>query len=148
MRKRNRFEIAPQALLVSAGVILSIILISIMVSQFEKAKSLSAAVSEKLVQDTAAIADSDIMQYDGITVTGADVRNFYRRYFTQSGSELGELTVDNGVTVTVYRETGHYSEMTDPEDECFIPPADLFEAEVAVNKNGVITDVRFTRRKE
>jgi len=144
---RNRFEIAPQALLVSAAVILSVILISIMVSQFEQARSLSRTVSQKLSEDTAEMENSDILQYDGITVTGADVRNFCRRYLSSGRERVDKMIVDNGSSVCTYTDTGGYSEMTDPEGSAFVSPADLYDAKVTVNKNGVITDVRFIRRR-
>ena len=60
--KRNRFEIAPQALLLAAGVILSVVLISIMVMQFEQAKNMSDVVSGKMIEDTERLRNSGIMQ--------------------------------------------------------------------------------------
>lgn len=143
---RNRFEIAPQALILSAGVIMSIILISIMVAQFERAQKMSAAVTQKMIQTSEAIANSDIMQYDGVTLTGADVRNFYRKYFTQNGSEVSTMSVSNGKTTTNYTASGSYSDMTDPNGRNFIKPDDLYKCSVTVNKNGIITNVSFTKK--
>ena len=141
---RNRFETAPQAMILSAGVIMSIILISIMVSQFERAQKMSAEVTQKMLKTGEAIANSDIMQYDGVTVTGADVRNFYRKYFTGSGSEIAVMTVNNGKTTTNYTASGSYSDMTDPKGKKFIKPDELYKCSVSVNKNGIITKVSFT----
>ena len=112
---RNRFEIAPQAMLVSAGVIMSVVLISIMVSQFERAKALSSAVSERMIETTAQIADSDILQYDGATVTGADVRSFYRRCFSAVEPRSQFVNINNGNAVFKYDGPGHYADITDPE---------------------------------
>ncbi len=143
---RNRFEIAPQALILSAGVIMSIILISIMVAQFERAQKMSALVTEKMIQTSDSIANSDIMQYDGVTLTGADVRNFYRKYFTQNGSDISAMSVNNGKTTTNYTTPGSYSDMTDPNGKKFIKPDDLYKCSITVNKNGIITKVSFTKK--
>ena len=145
-KTRNRFEIAPQAMILSAGVIMSIIFISIMVAQFEKAQKMSAAVSEKMIKAGEEIANGDIMQYDGITLTGADVRNFYRKYFSQNGSEVMKMTVNNGKTTSDYTASGSYPSMTDPGGNKFIKPDDLYKCSVTVNKNGIITKVSFTRK--
>ena len=145
-RTRNRFEIAPQAMILSAGVIMSIILISIMVSQFEKAQKMSAAVSERMLKAGEEIANGDIMQYDGVTLTGADVRNFYRKYFSQNGSEVMKMTVNNGKTTSDYTSYGSYSYMTDPNGNKFIKPDDLYKCSVTVNGNGIITKVSFIRK--
>ena len=143
---RNRFEIAPQAMLLSAGVIMSIILISIMVSQFERAQKLSAEVTQKIINADAGITNSDIMQYDGVTITGADVRNFYRKYFTANGSEAGTMTVNNGKVSADYSAAGSYSNMTDPNDRKFIKPDDLYKCSVTVNGNGIVTKVTFLKK--
>ena len=143
---RNRFEIAPQALIMSAGVIMSIILISIMVSQFENARNISSAVTRKMSSTAADIADSDILQYDGITLTGADVRNFYRRYFRSSGPDIDQMSVINGNRSVRYTESGYYSQMTDPGSINYIKPDDLYKCSVEVNGNGMITNVDFIKQ--
>ena len=143
---RNRFEIAPQAMLVSAGVIMSVVLISIMVSQFERAKALSSAVSERMIETTAQIADSDILQYDGATVTGADVRSFYRRCFSAVEPRSQFVNINNGNAVFKYDGPGHYADITDPEGRAFIRPDDLYKCSVTINKNGIVTDVTFTKK--
>ena len=141
---RNRFETAPQAMILSAGVIMSIVLISIMVSQFEQAKDMSDAVTQKMMNTSREIADSDITQYDGVIITGADVRNFYRKYFTVNGSRVAGMIVDNGKTKAEYTAAGYYSEMTDPDSLKFISPDNLYKCSVTVNGNGIITKVSFT----
>ena len=143
---RNRFEIAPQAMILSAGVIMSIILISIMVAQFERAKKMSAAVTQKMMKTSEEIANGDVMQYDGVTLTGADVRNFYRKYFNQNGSEITLMTVNNGKTTANYTASGGYSGMTDPNGKKYIKPDDLYTCSVSVNGNGIITKVSFIKK--
>ena len=133
-------------MLLSAGVIMSVILISIMVTQFEKAKDLSGTVSRKLLSDTEMIAQSDILQYDGMTVTGADVKNFYRRYITASDPEVLMLSIDNGRTRINYDSPGHIAEMSDPSGYAYISPADTYVGSVVENKNGIITGVVFTKK--
>ncbi len=143
---RNRFELAPQALIMSAGAIMSIILISIMVSQFENARSISSEVTRKMSSTAADIADGDILQYDGITLTGADVRNFYRKYFRSSGPDIDQMTVSNGSQTSKYTGSGFYSQMTDPGNRNYIKPDDLYKCSVEVNGNGMITGVDFIKQ--
>ena len=125
---------------------MSIILISIMVSQFEKARNMSAAVTQKMLNTTADIANSDILQYDGTVITGADVRNFYRRYFKTTGADIETMYVNNGITNSAYTASGFYGKMTDPSDVTFIRPDDLYKCTVTVNANGIITNVSFVRK--
>ena len=75
--KRNRLDIAPQALLLAAGVILSVVLISIMVTQFEQARQMSDIVTGNMLSTAETLKNSSITQYDGLRVSGAEVRNFY-----------------------------------------------------------------------
>ena len=145
--KRNRFDIAPQALMLAAGVILSVILISVMVAQFERARDLSGTVTRKMIDDANKIALSDIMQYDGVTVTGADVRNFYRKYLSSDGSEVGILSIDNGKNVIGYENSGSYANLVNPDDRAFVSASDLYLGKVMLNENGVVIQVVFTKKQ-
>lgn len=140
--RRNRLDIAPQALLLSVGVILSVILISIMVIQFEQARKLADAVSENMLAVTEEISNSDVMRLDGEKVTGADVRNFCKRYLLRSeGPE--RVAVVKGAASVFYSEYEECSDMKDATSPNYVDPTDLYICEVSRNANGVITEVKF-----
>ncbi len=145
--KRNRFDIAPQALLLASGVILSIILISIMIAQFDKAKSLSEVVSGQIMEATQRLKNSEIDRYDGIVMTGAEVRNFYKMYLTESAEKKFDyLKIDNGIKEYTYDSYKSYSGLVDRDADSYINPGDLFSCVVNINANGVVTDVHFIKQ--
>lgn len=143
--KRNRFDVAPQALLLAAGVVLSIVLISIMVNQFEQARAMAAAVSDNMIGATESIKCANVMQYDGVEVTGADVRNFYKKYM-QDGmpEEFLSMTVDNGISSNTGLLPGEYRSMTDSGSDGYVNPIDRYYCTIDRNANGIILNVAFT----
>lgn len=145
--RRNCFEIATQALLLSAGVILSVILISVMIVQFEQARGLADAVGENMLEATERIRDSDLLQYDGLRVSGAEVRNFFKLNLTKSGPEgFTDLVIDNGEGPVTYWNSSGYSEITDSTGTRYVNPADVYLCRVDRNANEVITVIKFTRQ--
>lgn len=144
---RNRFEIAPQALLLSVGVILSIVLISVMVTQFEQARSLSDEVSRNMLKTGEQIRNSDLMQYDGIKVSGAEVRNFFKMQISAGGPDgFDTLVINNGKTTGKYSESGKYSLITDMGSAAYVNPTDVYLCSILSNANGMITTVTFTKQ--
>ena len=75
----NRIEIAPRALLMAAAVMLSVLLVSIMISQYNSAREVVNSSSDVMSRKAEEIRNSDIMQYDGLTVNGEDVINFIKK---------------------------------------------------------------------
>lgn len=145
---RNRIEIAPQALLMAAGVIMSVVLISIMIAQLDTAKGLARTVEANVLEATARVADSDIMQYDGMRVSGAEVRNFFKLHMKKKGADgLETLTIDNAFTRYSHTDSSMFSKMTDERDYMYINPADVFLCTVNCNDNGIITEVLFEINK-
>ena len=146
--KRNRIDIAPQALLLAAGVILSVVLISVMVMQFEQARQMSNVVSQKMTSATESLKNSGITQYDGLRVSGAEVRNFYKLHLTKNGSgEFDQMTIDNGDTICRYTDSGAYELITDSSGSAYVAPTDVYLCYVEQNANGIITNVLFKREK-
>ncbi len=146
--RRNSFDIAPQALLLAAGVILSVVLISIMVVQFEQARKMSDVVSGKMIEDTERLRNSGITQYDGLRVSGAEVRNFYKLYLTSAGPKgFEKLTVKSGDTEKSYTRSGSFSELTDSSGSGYVAPTDVYLCTVEQNANGIITNVIFYLEK-
>lgn len=145
--KRNRFEIAAQALMLSVGVILSVVLISIMVIQFEQARSMSDAVGENMIEETERIRDSELIQYDGLRVSGAEVRNFFKLNITKSGPKgFSELVIDNGKGTASYQTSSGYPDITDSTGSRYVGPTDVYLCSIDKNANEVITTIKFTRQ--
>lgn len=145
--RRNRFEIATQALLLSVGVILSVVLISVMVVQFEQARSMSDAVGQNMLEATERIRDSDLLQYDGLRVSGAEVRNFFKLNLSKTGPVgFTDLVIDNGNGAITYWTSSGYSEITDITGTRYVNPVDVYLCRVDQNANEVITTIKFTRQ--
>lgn len=143
-------DIAPQALILAAGVVLSVVLVSIMVTQFRQAEGMSSLVSNEIVSKTSEIMENEIMQYDGLTVKGADVVNFYKKHLGeyQSGEQAdftvvishsaeggGSYSYSNGTAVSLLRDSG---------SEQYVKPTSQYRCTVEKNKNGIITKVVFS----
>ncbi len=147
--KRNSFEIAPQALFLAAGVILSIALISIMTLQFEQSRQMTGEVNRKMLDMTESIKNSEITQYDGLHISGAEVRNFYKLYLTSSGARgFDQMIIDNGAGTRVYLSSGDFAKLTDSKGEGYVAPADIYLCTVEQNANGIITNVRFEKKEK
>ena len=144
--KRNRLDVAPQALLLAAGVILSVVLISIMVTQFEQAKQVSDIVTQNMISTAENLKNSDITRYDGLRVSGAEVRNFYKLHLNASGAENFEkMTVDNGETTQSYTKSGDFAHLTDSNGTAYVAPTDVYLCSIEQNANGMIINVLFKR---
>lgn len=145
---RNRIEMAPQALLIAAGVIVSVAIISIMMVELDVAKGMARTVEENVIRATQKVANSDVMQYDGVRVSGAEVRNFFKLHMTKKGADGFEtLTIDNAFSKYTHTDSSMYSKMTDERDYMYINPADMYLCTVNQNDNGIITEVIFEINK-
>lgn len=143
-------EIAPRALLMAAAVMLSVLLISIMISQYNSAREVVNSSSDVMSRKAEEIRNSDIMQYDGLTVTGEDVINFMKKNLGEDAEMYGQLTVTlKGVSGNIlsYSDTESVSSLTDPENEKYIRPFSKWKCSVKKNKNGIITEVIFSKKK-
>ncbi len=149
MIKRNRFEIVGRSLVFAAGVIVSVVFVSIMILEFENSKQLSDAVNENMIGLTSAVRDSGVMMYDGVRVLGADVLNFGKKYFySASGGEefVMTITLASGQELSV-------SSRNDMEEVVrssglgisteTVNPLGEYIGKVTKNDNGVITLVSF-----
>lgn len=144
IRKRNRIDIAPQALMMAAGVIVSVVLISIMVNQLDTAKTMARTVGQSISRATNQLALSEIMQYDGMKVSGAEVRNFFKLHMRKSGADgLESLTIDNSFTRETYEDSSMYDKLTDERGYTYVDPMDVYKCIVCQNDNGIITEVIF-----
>lgn len=150
---RNAIEVVPSALLMAAGVIISIAVISVMISQMGTAGELSNAVNDGMLERIDDIRNSSITQYDGLTVNGADVVNFYKKQFDDyrsPGSAPFEIEIDrsndgksNG---KVYSDYMGVDELKDSASIQYIKPSSQWKCRVEKNMNGIITRVVFVKQ--
>lgn len=150
---RNGMEVVPSALLMAAGVIISIVLISIMISQMNTAGELSNVVSNEMSDRIDDIKNSSITQYDGLTVNGSDVVNFFKKQFDDYQSpdsapfeiEL-DRSNDGKSNGKVYKDGRSASELRDTASIQYVKPSSQWKCEVRKNKNGIITRVIFVKQ--
>lgn len=144
---RNRSELAPQSLLFAAGVILSVVLISIMVVQFRNAQKMSNAAGESMSDQTRQIIENDIMQYDGLTVRGADVINFCKKHLESfsrgnNNSFTVQLNHSNGNSFS-YDNNSSLAVLKDDISNEYVKTVTRWKCDVNRNTNGIITKVVF-----
>lgn len=146
--QRNCFDVAPQALLLAAGVVLSVVLISIMIARFKDAQKLSDVAGNQLVSKTQEILENEIMQYDGLTCKGADVVNFYKKHlgeFQAGESGLFSIEIKWAGGSYTYSDGSYIDRLRDSESSHYIKPGSQFKCKIVKNKNGIITQVIFTK---
>ncbi|MBR4343486.1 MAG: hypothetical protein IKP88_12430 [Lachnospiraceae bacterium] len=146
----NSIEIAPRALLLAVSVILSVILVSLMITQFRAAQDMAGVSSELINERTEYIRNSDVMQYDGLTVSGADMVNFCIKQLedTFSGEQPRfkiTLKSSSGNSRT-YNNYDSAVKLKDPENSEYVNPMSKWMCRVNRNKNGIITEVVFTKK--
>lgn len=143
-------EIAPRALLLAVSVLLSVLLVSLMISQFISAREMANISSEYISDRTEEIKNSDIVKLDGLTVSGADVVNFCLKNLenTYSGEEADIKIVLNGTSGNsrTYKNYEAALKLRDPENSEYVNPVTKWICHVKRNKNGIITEVEFTKK--
>jgi len=139
---RNSIEIAPRALLLAAGVILTVLMISIMVNQFKSANEMVNISSEMISDRATELKYSELYSMDGMEVYGSDVVNLCKK-------ELGKginITLKKGINTVTYTDEAAITKLRDYESNEYVKPSTRWKCSVVKNKNGIVTDVIFTRK--
>lgn len=137
-------EISVKSLWMGASVVITVALITLGLMQYGKAKQLAALVSEDMGSLASEIADNEILRYDGLSVSGSDVRSFARRVFSKDSGTGISITVNSGGKSKSYYDYGDTEGMTDYESAAYVEPTGRFVGKVIKNGNGVITGIIFT----
>lgn len=144
-RSRNASDIPAQALLLAAGVLITVLIISILFMQFKSASNLGNAVTDQISDTTEDIKNNDILQYDGMTVSGADVVNFYKKHLGDyTSGQTGPFTIVIGGTS--YSNGASVSLLRDSSSGAYVKPTAKYKCSVTRNANGMITKVTFTKQ--
>ncbi len=146
--KRNRVEIAVRGLLLAAAVIITLVIVALAFNQFEQAKGLSGVVSEQLSETTMNLKDANIKQYSETDMTGAEVRNFFKKYIGTASTQTGDFTVTitNSGGSASYTDGSGYANIEDSNSSGYVKPTSMYRCVVVINGNGVITEVTFTQK--
>lgn len=151
MKRRNKIEISVNALLLAAGVIITIVIISLGIAQLERAKKTNSIVSDSVNDLSNDLQNNAITQYDGLTLTGSEVINFFKKH---CGSE-NDVTViiKTGTNTTVYDPDGkiagagdyntNKNDIANKSSAKYISPIAKFKCLVGINKNDMVTVVYF-----
>ena len=142
--KRNRIEIAPRALLLAAGVVLTVVLISLMLTQFKSAEDMVNISSSLINEKTEELKYADLIEIDGMEVNGSDVVNICRKHLDKGI----KITLKNGEKSKTYSEKSQISKLKDYESTEYVKPSTKWKCGVVTNKNGIISEIIFTRKGE
>lgn len=141
---RNRFEPVTSSLLLAAGVVASIVLITLILTGLGSARRLANVVIGTIDENTVYLEESGIVEYDGMTVHGADVINYCKRYGGDVRIELVYGTEPDAV-VYIYNETVVLSDLRSGTGDLRIRAGGDWSCTVERNENKVITAVRYTK---
>lgn len=141
-----------KALMIAASTVITILIIGIGFTIYNKSKSSSDAALNQMDNLNTTLAESDFTQYDGTSVTGTDVINIINKY----RNEVICVTVNNGRTETEYIYNSSLSAVStnsiaDAKDKSnlnkYINPNATFTGEVIRDaQTNTITGLKFTIR--
>lgn len=142
---RNRLEMVGQALLFAAATVIAMLLISMMLEQMNRVRAFSNVVNENLARQTQRLSEADILMYDGLRVTGADVANIAGRYL--SGSSMGpDIRVVNEKKKrdSLYTQGTDVKKLRTVDSADYVPPSSAWDCAIVTNENDVIVEIKFT----
>lgn len=143
MESLNKFFLLAAGLIVTAG----LIFVGFRIADI--GKETANQLIDGFVGFKQEVEESEIMQYDGITVSGSDVVNFMRKHLSKGAyeDESGmKITVIKAEQSTTYQKYDEIKEINNFSHESYVDPTMLFRGCVIKNKNGVIAEVRFEQR--
>lgn len=154
MRRLNIETAVIKLLIFASSVILTCILVTIGTINFKQSRQMANMTANKINEYTQNLIQADIMNYDGLSIRGSDVINFYKKHLGNvDAGKKGEFLI----TVITYQGSGtsqrnntyqdgsYLDKMKNNNDLCYIKPTGKFTGTVITNKNGVITKVVFSQ---
>jgi len=138
-----------KALILSAGVFITCIVISIGFYFARESQALSSISAENLSDFATELTERDLTQFDGLEVTGSDVVNFIKK-------ELGEYVSTDTASFYVYVKTStsentyfngaNISNMQKFTHSMYIKPIGKFTGEIVRDENKVIVGIKFIQK--
>lgn len=161
---------AQRALLIAAGLFLTIALITLVVNLFGSAQEASKQAQNDFSSMQTELSNAAFDGYDNTTLTGSQVLNAIRKYLTKESfgiqvrtgknklvsSTTGmwynhEIDIDGGSGSVSYGEIidddadGTLTIATDEESDHYINPSGQFKGLVIRDNNGVVRGIIFTQ---
>lgn len=144
--KRNRFEAVSTALLLAAGVIASIVVISLIMYGVRSARGYADAVIGSIEESTMYLAQSGLTEYEGMTVRGADVIDYCKRYGDSDVRIELEYGDGGAGNVFIYGESVTLTDIRSGSGTLRIRSGEDWLCTVSRNANKVVTAVRYSRK--
>ena len=146
----NAIDIAPRALLLAVSVLLSVLLVSLMISQFRSAQDMANISSDIISEKTETMRNGDILKYDGLEISGGDVVNFcldiLKNAYSGIKSDIKIILKGSSGENRTYDTYESILGLKDPEAAEYVNPVTRWYCRVNRNKNGIITDVVFSKK--
>ena len=139
----NRFFLIAAGLVITAG------LIFVAFRMADIGTVTANHVLEEYMNFEQNMENSDILQYDGRTVSGSDVINFLHKYLGNGSFGYNEnmrITVVKYSMRTSYQTREEIREVYNFSHASYIDPSALYQGSVSQNQNGVITEVCFVQK--
>lgn len=148
MKKRNRLDVSP-IIYVVAGLVLTMIIVGAAFNWFGIFRKQGNDVMSNMSSTMQNLAEADIMQFDGIKVSGAEVINIYSKYldgYTGSDTAPFEIVINNGYATHYYDTIDFKAKLRDETDSSYyVKPTTIYVCTVTKNANGLITQITFTK---
>lgn len=134
--------------LIAAGLIVTGMLVFLGFRMSDVGEDVGGHMVNRLTELEQSLKDADVMQYDGVTVTGSDVVNFIRKSLSEHSTESTapyQVIVVTG-TVTTHKDNTTIGNILNFSHISYVNPTAKFVGEVNRNTNGVIVSVTFTQK--
>ncbi|NLM10699.1 MAG: hypothetical protein GX213_08000 [Clostridiaceae bacterium] len=151
-----------KAILIGAGVVITMIVVSIGFILMRSGQDTALTTIGKLNQIRGEMSESQYTMYDGLEVSGSDVINVIRRFKeerigirvkTKKNSSSGtwyinEVTIDsdNIGEIKASGTVGKISDLIDETSNNYVNPNGVFIGEIIRDENGTIVALIFTQK--
>lgn len=140
---------ALKGLILAAGVVLTCMVIGIGFYIAREAKATAAISTDRLYKVQTDLKESELTKYDGVKVSGSDVRNFIKKQVGHY-DETEEAPVTVCVTTTKgtfsFINTEYLLNIKKQEDKRYISPIHNFICSVVRDENDVISKILFSEQ--
>lgn len=126
-----------------AKIIFSLAFVALMSTMFLSIMDMGKSTNDQFVKTNQVIEMHELQAFDQTTVTGATVISAIRNYDNLCKVPLSITVITEGENT--YGEGGTDPDYTDPSNnDCYINPTSIFDAELVYNENDIITGIQFT----
>lgn len=138
-----------KGLVMAAGVIVTCVIVALGFRMLRESRALADTAISEISDTKKNLEDTKYSQYDGLTVSGADVSNLIRKVCSGiSPGDHSEVTISvvNGRRLQSYSDNRMIGEISNPDSDKYIPVIGTYYGTVTRDENKVITGIIFTRR--